>query len=256
MSPSIRRWGRPLAIGLTLLLLVVAAWALWRWWAFSLPEYRALDIGHYLDATRRWLEVGTPYLPHEVAGPYPAYSPLTFLHPPVALYLFLPFLYVPVAVFWVIPLGVVAVLTVYWRPHWATWPFLALALCTDGFRNAVVTGNTDMWMMAAMAGGLAWAWPAVVAVIKPTFVPLALLALGRRSGRIALAIVAVACVPLGVLWIEWLHVIQNGPGGLAYSLPNYTWVAAPALAWLLRTRPDQAAAPAAATGMITAPDAG
>ncbi len=126
-----------------------------------------------------------------------------------------------------------------WRPHWVTWPLLALALCTDGFRNAVVTGNTDMWMMAAVAAGLVWAWPAVVAVIKPTFAPIALLALRRRSGRVGMAIVIAVSVPLGALWVEWIQVIQHGPGGLAYSLPNYVWVAAPALAWLMQTRPPE-----------------
>ncbi|MBA2757927.1 MAG: hypothetical protein H0U37_10895 [Chloroflexi bacterium] len=69
-----------------------------------------------------------------------------------------------------------------WRPHWATWPLLALALCTDGFRNAVVTGNTDMWVVLAVTGGLSVAWPAVLAVIKPTFIPVVLLALGRPAG--------------------------------------------------------------------------
>lgn len=242
-----RRWSKPVASGLTVLLLVVAAWGVWRWWSYSLPDYPTLDIGHYLDATRRWLETGTPYLPHEVAGPYDHYSPLTFLHPPIALYLFLPFLVLPVALFWIIPLGITALLVVAWRPHHLVWPLLALALCTDGFRNAFVTGNTDMWMLMAVAAGLAWAWPAAVALIKPTFAPLALLALRRRSGQLALLVVLLLAIPLGELWIEWLHVIQNGPGGLAYSLPNYLWVAAPALAWAVRTRelfPSSAARPA------------
>lgn len=227
---------RAFAVVMTVLLLVVGAWVLLRWWSEAVPAYRALDIGHYLDATRRWVETGTPYLAHEVAGPYAAYSPLTFLHPPISLYLFWVFLSVPVVLFWIVPLGVVGGLVAWWRPHWATWPVLALALCTDGFRNAVVTGNTDLWMALAVAGGLAVGWPAVVAVIKPTFAPLALLALRRRAGWLALALVAVAAIPFGSLWLDWLAVVRNGPGGLAYSLPNYSWVAAPALAWAARTR--------------------
>lgn len=235
LPDPIRQWAKPVSTGLTILLLVIAIWGLWRWWTYSMPDYPSLDLGHYLDATRRWLVTGTPYLPHEVAGPYEHYSPLTFLHPPITLYLFLPFLYVPAPLFWIIPLGIVAILVVAWRPHHLVWPLLALSLCTDGFRNAFVTGNTDLWMLMAVAAGLGWAWPAVVAVIKPTFAPIALLALRRRSGQIALVIVVVAAVPMGNLWIEWWHVIQNGPGGLWYSLPNYLWVAAPALAWVFRT---------------------
>lgn len=249
-----RRWGRPLAVGVTVLLLAIAAWALWRWWTFSLPDYRALDIGHYLDATRRWLDSGTPYLAHEVQGPYPAYSPLTFLHPPVALYLFAPFLVLPVVLFWVVPLGVVGALVASWRPHWLTWPLLALALCTDGFRNAVVTGNTDMWMAAAVAAGLAYAWPAAIAVIKPTFIPIALLALRRRRGWLALAFLAVISVPLGQLWLDWIAVVRNGPGGPGYSLPNYLWVAAPGLAWLARS--DRARHPTTRVGRSSGDPAG
>jgi len=233
---SVRRWAKPVSIGLATLFLAIATWGVWRWWTQSMPDYPTLDIGHYLDATRRWLETGSPYLPHEVAGPYEHYSPLTFLHPPIALYLFGPFLFLPVALFWIIPLGVVGYLIAVWRPHYLAWPFLALALCTDGFRNAFVTGNTDMWMLMAVAAGLAWTWPAVVAVIKPTFAPIALLAVRRRSGQVALLIAVVLAVPMGDLWVQWWHVIQNGPGGLVYSLPNYLWVAAPALAWILRTR--------------------
>jgi hypothetical protein len=231
-----RRWLEPLAVVATVLLLAFAAFMLWRWWANAIPEYRALDIGHYLDATRRWLETGQPYLANEIAGPYPAYEPLTFLHPPIALLLFLPFLYLPIVSWWVIPLGVTLALVIRWRPPRLVWPILALSLCTDGFRNAVITGNTDMWMLFAMAAGLAWCWPAVVAIIKPTFFPLLLLALRRRSGWVALILVGLACLPFGSLWIDWFNVVRNGPGGLLYSLPNYLWVSAPLLAWYLRAR--------------------
>jgi hypothetical protein len=236
LNLAAKRRLRALSIVLTALLLLFAAWALWRWWVLALPDYRALDVGHYLDATRRWTQIGTPYLAYEVQGPYEQYSPLTFLHPPVSLLLFWPFIHVPLVIWWLIPaFGVIGAI-LWWRPHWAIWPVLALATCTDGFRNAVVTGNTDMWMAMGVAGGLTLAWPAVVALIKPTFVPIALLALRSRQGILALMLVAVACLPFGALWFDWLAVVRNGPGGLAYSLPNYLWVAAPALAWLAQTR--------------------
>ena len=55
---------RPVAVGTTVAILaVVAATILFEVTSEPFPATFALDFGHYLDATRRWLETGTPYLP-------------------------------------------------------------------------------------------------------------------------------------------------------------------------------------------------
>ena len=192
-----------------------------------------LDIGHYLDATRRWIETGTPYLANEVAAPFD-FAPLTFLHPPVALYLFLPFLVLPLALWWVVPIGVVAWTIVSWRPAAWSWPVIAGALVFSRFHVPLIVGNTDLWIWAAVAGGLRFGWPAALVAIKPSLLPLAVVGARRRSLWIAGLVVAIACLPFGALWLEWLAVVRHSPAPLTYSVVNLPWLLVPLVAWVAR----------------------
>jgi hypothetical protein len=235
-GPWALRWGRPVAVGLTLALV-----------AAGLVELRAamsdvglsivgLDIGHYLDATRRWLDTGTPYLPNEVAGPF-QFGPLTFLHPPVALYLFLPFLFLPVALWWAIPLSVVVWSIWSWRPAAWSWPIMVGALVFTRFHVPLIVGNTDLWVWAGVAAGLRFGWPALVVVVKPSLAPLMFAGARRAEWWLGAALVAVACLPFGSLWLDWLAVLRNSPFGLAYSVASLPWLAVPIVAWAARSRP-------------------
>ena len=87
--------------------------------------YLGYDLRHYTEAAIRWLKVGTPYLPSEVAGPF-VYSPETFLHPPISLYLFTPFIAFPAILWWIFPIAAIVGTIVLWRPKAWTWPILAL----------------------------------------------------------------------------------------------------------------------------------
>jgi hypothetical protein len=242
---SRRRWGLSaldggiggtVAVGLTILFGIVAL-VLFSAAAFGDVGIRiwGLDIGHYLDATRRWVDTGSPYLPSEVAAPF-NYQPLTFLHPPIALLLFAPFLVLPAPLWW-LPLAVVAWCVASWRPERWTWPIIAAVLAFPRVHVAIIVGNTDLWIWAAIALGLRYGWPAVLVVIKPTLIPLIVVGARRRSLFIALPVVALLCLPFGSLWMEWIHVAVNAPGGVLYSIQSLPWLLIPVLAYATRRSP-------------------
>jgi hypothetical protein len=223
------------AIGATVVILGVGLALFQRSASGGLSAFVGTDINQYLRATQRWIETGTPYLASDVAGPV-IHGSATFLHPPVSLYLFAPFLVLPLILWWAIPIGVVFWSVWSWRPAWWSWPFLALALAWPRFHGALLVGNTDLWVCAGVALGLRFGWPALVVAVKPSLLPLMLAGVRHRSWWVGAAVVALACAPFALLWVDWFRVMLNGPGNLAYSLPNVVWVAMPAVAWLARTR--------------------
>ncbi len=230
------RFGGPIAVGLTALI-ATAAVALFV--AAATGPVASLawghDFRHYLLATQRWLDTGSPYLPAEVAGPFD-YEPLTFLHPPIALLLFAPFLVLPAALWWT-PLLAVGWCVVAWRPARWSWPLMAAILAFPRVHVAIVLGNTDIWVWAAVALGLRFGWPAVLVVIKPSLFPLMAVGARHRSFYPALVVAALLCLPFGTLWIDWLHVAANSPAGLLYSIQSLPWLLLPLLAYVARRRP-------------------
>ena len=234
-GPLVMRWARPLAVGVTIAVLAFAAVTVWfEFTAAPAATTFAVDYGHYLDGTRRWLETGTPYLPRDVAGPF-SFEPLTFLHPPVALLLFLPFLILPAILWWAIPIGIVVWSVWAWRPAMWAWPLMALMLAYPRAHVSFMVGNTDMWIWAAVALGLRFGWPALLTVVKPSLFPLLLAGAHRRSWWLGSIVVALLCLPFGALWIDWVHVILNAPSDLTYSFANIPWLLLPVLAWFART---------------------
>ncbi len=231
------RFGRPIALGLTL---VIGAFAIvefaveWNGiWGSQFPGY---DYGHYLDGVRRWLSTGSPYLPDEVAGPYAAYAPDAFLHPPTSLLLLAPFLVLPAILWWAIPIAILVGTIVAWRPASWTWPIMALCLAQPQGLAAIILGNTDIWVAALVATGLRYGWPGVLVVIKPSWGPLLLVGAWRRSWWITAIGLAAVSIPFGSLWIDWFHVVQHGPGDLRYSLADLPLVVIGGVAWLGRSR--------------------
>lgn len=236
--PDRTRWGRPVAVWLTLLFVVVGLAFLNAGLAVVGQTIVGLDIGHYLDATRRSIESGTPYLANEVAGPF-LIDPLTYLHPPIALYLFAPFLVLPVALWWAIPIGIVAWSVVAWRPADWTWPVMAALLALSRFHIPLIVGNSDLWIWAAIAAGLRFGWPALLVAVKPSLFPFMLIGLRHRSWWVGAAIVLLISLPFGSLWIDWISVLRNAPKDIGYSVANVPWLLVPVVAWLARTRPER-----------------
>ena len=216
--------------GVATVLLFAAAFRVYATWTH--PFFQQLgpcDLVHYLLATQRWFDTGTPYLPSEVAGRF-AYGELTFLHPPIALPFFAAFLIVPIQLFWMIPLATFAWLVITERPASWTWPFIAAALLVYPVGQAIWSGNTDMWAWAFFAAGIRWGWPLALLAIKPSVAIVGFIGIRNRSTWAGAAVMAVICLPFGSLWVDWLHVVVNSPGGALYSAHNALMFAIPLLA--------------------------
>lgn len=93
-----------------------------------------------------------------------------------------------------------------------------------------------MWVGAALGVTLAWSLPAsVLLVMKPSYLPLAIIGIGWRSWWLAAVVVGGACLLFGALWFDYLTVLRGAPLEPWYSLLNLPYVAVPVVAWLART---------------------
>ncbi|HEY7131891.1 MAG TPA: hypothetical protein VH440_06545 [Candidatus Limnocylindrales bacterium] len=228
------RWYRPLALGLALLTLAVGAALLAAFWPAN-AIHVGDDLDHYLDGVRRWWLTGSPYLPQEVAGPFD-YEVETFLHPPVAIPFLALWLVLPAVLWWAIPLGFTAILVIAWRPAPWTWPLIAFGLAQPQLHQALLWGNSNLWVMAGLGLGLAYGWPAALILLKPSLGILALVGAPRHAWWLVAGVVVLASIPFGTLWGAWVRVVLNSPAEADYGLRNLPWVAIPLIAWAGRTR--------------------
>jgi hypothetical protein len=240
LSQRQRLWRAfPVCLALVLLALAVAEFLVLS--GMPVRVLGGVDIAGYLEASDRWLTTGTPYIASEVAGPF-GFGLHTFLHPPIALYLFAPFLALPLAAWWLIPIAIVAASVAAWRPDRWFLPIVALCLLWPRTQVSLMYGNTDMWVTAFVALALRFGWPGLLVVIKPSFAFLVFVGSTSRSWWLGLWVLAIAAVPLGQLWLDWLAVVRHAPVGLDYSLTSLPMVLIPIAARLRRTRQRTAAA--------------
>ena len=195
-----------------------------------------MDFDFYRDVGGRWLADGSLYLPHQLAGPYHVTlltAPGTgdVLYPPSALLLFAPFAVLPGILWWAIPIAVTAAALYRLRPEPWAWVAMLVLLAWPRAIGAYLFGNTDIWMMAAVAAGLVWGWPALAATIKPTFAVLALVGVRHRTWWIAAAL-GLGFVALTLpLWADYLTAMRNARGlDLAYSLGSLPLILIPVVA--------------------------
>lgn len=199
-----------------------------------------MDFRAYLEHAERWLAGGGFYLPEQLAGPYIVEDNTGNVYPPVLLYLLVPFVVgLPWIVWWAVPLGIIGAAIVARRP--SPWQLVALALILVYPRSwtIVVLGNPAMWALAALAAGMVWTWPLVGVTLKLTFAPLALLGIRSRAWWAALGVAALLALPFGLMWLDYLTVIQNTETsrGLDYVLGEWP-VAVLLLLGLYRTKGD------------------
>lgn len=195
------------------------------------------DYVFYRDVGARWLADGTYYLPHQLTGePYGFAAMRDVLYPPTALPLFVALVFTPALLWWAVPAAVIGYALYRWRPgRWAIAGMLLL-LCWPRSIGYVLYGNTDMLVMASVAGGLLWGWPAALIVIKPTMAPLALLGIKRRSWWVACVVLAVLSLAMLPLWFDYLTAMRNLGIGLDYSIGSLPLVLVPLVAWAGRTK--------------------
>jgi hypothetical protein len=195
-----------------------------------------VDFRFYRDLAARWMADGTYFQPYQLEGPYVSTSLVDTFYPPIALLLFVPFLVLPAFLWWLTPIVVLAYVIASWRPNfWAIALMIALMMWVRAF-GAFLWGNTDMWLVAAVAAGLRWGWPAALIAIKPSVLPFILVGTRSRFFWIATAAVVLVSIPMWELWRDWVIAIRNMDLRLDYSLGSVTLYLVPVVAWFGRRR--------------------
>ena len=239
-----QRYYRPAMLGLALLFVVVAAAVfVVRWRAFEAAGFLGVDYDLVPITARRFLETGSMYFPYQLTGPYVLQpAPYTAdimpaIYPPHAIYLFAPFLVLPSFLWWAIPLGVTAFVVLSFRPAPWAWPLMAGLFVLPETVSPIIVGNTTMWLVAFVAAGLRWHWPAVLITLKPSLLPFALIGARRSSWKIAAAVVAIVALPMLPLWLDYARAVQNAGASPLYSLGSVPAMLIPVLAWVASRRP-------------------
>lgn len=194
-----------------------------------------LDYRWHVDAARRLLDEGTPYWAWQLSGPYDI-SNGAILYPPTTFILFIPFIWLPSVLWWVLPIAIFVGCLVANRPPLWAYALIGALLGLEKSLNVFVFGNPSMWLVAAIAAGTIVHWPFVLVVAKPTFAPIALLGARHRSWWIAAAVFAVASIPFGAVWLDWLAVVRNSNVNLLYNAPTIPLMLTPLVAWLAGRR--------------------
>jgi len=222
------------AIGRVVAFTIIGVEALWVAYVFvaSLlgnPSF-GLDYRWHVDAAQRLLDTGTPYYAWQLSGPYDIGNG-AILYPPTAFLLFIPFIWLPAGLWWAIPIAITAYGLWWHRPPIWAWVVITTILAFDKSLNVYVFGNPSMWIVAAIAAGTIWRWPFVFVFAKPTFAPIALLGIRRRSWWVALGILAIVSLPFLWVWFDWFTVVRNSNVSLLYNLPTLPLMLMPLVAW-------------------------
>jgi hypothetical protein len=217
------------------LLAVGTVWAFQLWSIISSHQGGVgVDFHRYQELTARWLSSGQFYLEHQLAGPTTVMDGDP-LYPPIVLYLLVPFQLLPELLWWVVPLTVLAYVLVRLRPRAWTWPLLAAIVVWPRTPALIMYGNPGMWIDAAIAAGVLFAWPSALVLIKPSLLPLALLGIRRRSWWLAVGVLTLAAIPFGTLWLDYLTVLRNSAVPATYSVLDLPLACAPVIAWMGRS---------------------
>jgi len=219
-----------------------AAILLARWQGFDRMGLIGVDLEIYLGYAKRFVDTGSMYAANQLTGPYPGQpyvsgpipADMPCLYPPTTMYLFAPFLVLPSIAWWAVPLGVVGYVLHRLRPARWTWPLIVLPLVTPDFTAGIVTGNTLMWLVAAVAGGLVWGWPALLVLIKPFLAPFALIGARKRAWWIGIVLTVALSVPLVGDWIAYPAVIANARDIVYVPFGYVPMLLVPVVAWIGR----------------------
>jgi hypothetical protein len=193
------------------------------------------DLTLYRDATRRLLDGGSFYLPHQLAGLYEITNG-DVLYPPTAIPLFAAFLVAPAPLWWAVPCLGIAAVFLWSRPSAAVIAVTAICLWFPATPYRIITGNPVMW--AALCVALAGRWPVFGpwALIKPSLFPFALVGASSRRWWASLVVFVAILGLLLPLTLQWLTVVLNSrnPGGWLYSLQDVPLMLIGVLAWVSR----------------------
>ncbi len=204
------------------------------------PGAVGVDLHLYQDAARSWLNGDGFYHARQLAGTYHIAGSDTLgggdiLYPPVILWLLAPFTVLPEFLWWAIPAAAFGWAISRMRPARWAWPLLALGAALPFNLDVVVRGNPVIWIATALAVGCVVTGPSVLVLLKPSLFPFALMGAKRRQWWIALGLLALASLPFGLLWSDWIRALLNSNGSLLYSVREVQVLVIPLVAWAART---------------------
>jgi hypothetical protein len=238
------RWYRPALICLTILFAAMGLFVAIRRVGVFL-KYGVLGVDHamFMDFGRRWLDSGTIYLPYQLTGPYlydigsgtMDVATMPALYPPIVGPVFAVWRVLPAVLWWAIPLAVLGYAVVHWRPSVWAWPIMLATLIWPNTADAIWAGSSTLWIVAGVAGGLLWGWPAAIIAFKPSFAPFILIGIRRRSWWIAVCLLAVLALTMLPEWLRYVTVLGNlDSPGIVYSFGDLPLLLVPLIAWVAR----------------------
>lgn len=206
------------------------------YWIIDGQSAIGTDLDYYRFVGQRWLDTGVYYTAEQLSGPYVVQTQVHNLYPPHALYLFVPFLFLPDILWWAVPLGLLAYVVWWCRPQVWAWPVLLLLLIAPKSPAQILFGNTDMWVVAFLAGAVRWSWPGVLLSVKPSLAFFGVIGVLSRSWWIALLGLVILSLPLAADWLEYPTIARNSSAQLSYSFGNVPFFLLPLVAWLASAR--------------------
>lgn len=236
----VRGWGRTAALVLLGAAVVAQAAATVGDWSGYVPRYDPAvwgqDFAAYRDAAARWLAGGPFYDPAAIAGPWQFRTFHEVVYPPTSLALLAPFTVLPAALWWAVPALALAWCLRACRPSPIAWALIAVALLSRTSVYAWAVGNPVIWEAGALAVAVRRPWGWALAVVKPSWAPLALLGAHDHRWWAVAALWGAAALLTLPLWPEWVAVMRNAPG-FGYSLVSDLPVVAVPLLARLGARP-------------------
>lgn len=241
-SGKVARWSRPLALGVTVLGLVIFGWLV----LLELidPAYSPFigsDRYVYHDAALRVLGGGSWFYPEQVTGqPYDVVLGHV-MYPPAALVWFIPAAFLPDFLWWAIPIGIIAAVVIHHRPSPWGWAAMAMCLAYPWTAPLLMSGNPGLWIAAACALGTVWRPAFALILAKPSLFPFALLGIRDRGWWVIAVfglVVSFATLPLT---LQWVGVIVNARGqfsGPLYAIRDVGWMLLPLIAAKTSARPN------------------
>jgi len=223
---------------LTIVVLIVAAAELK--WGLDSKGWSTVvgrDLSIYIEASRRLLSGGSWYLERQLHGAYPIQHG-DVLFPPLTVWFFGPWLVLPGPLYILIP--VILTLRLIRPSPWG-WVIIALLIAYPFSLLRTLAGNPNTWLMALVALALAFRWPGALILLKPSFLPFALVGIRTRGWWITAGVLVVLSLPFLSATLAYPGVVLSSTGGLAYSLGDIHLLLIPIVAALtgsIRYGPD------------------
>jgi hypothetical protein len=236
VRPGWRRWYRPTAIGLTVLIALFGAYQLWI--GLAVLDWRQAigsDVRLYVAAAERLFSGESYYLPSQLAGPHEL-GRTDVLYPPTAMWFYLPLMvvgYPGLLVLWL----AVMVWAVRGCKPWA-WPLIALCIAPWQTLLALNDGNPSMLVAIGVALALRFAAFGPLALLKPSFFMFGLVGIRSKWWWVTSGLLLVATLPFISETLLYPRVVLDTvfEQGLMYSFWTYSLALIPVIAWFARDR--------------------